>query len=303
MASQGSLGYDQHHRLLIAVNAGSNTVSVFAVFGDRLALRQVLRSGGTFPVSVTVHGNHVYVLNALNGGSVYGYRVHGGKLFPIFGSLRRLGLNPTAMPQFLNTPGQVSFTPNGSKLLVTTKANGNNVDVFFVHRDGRLSSRPVVNHEPGAEPFGIAYDRFGHVVLAEAGPNAVATFVLLRDHRLSLGGARPVPVRAGRRGGHRRRVRGWGRGRAHQDRLGHRGGRGGRSGDSRHLRPSFAVGRGARFRVSRGRFHFGWRFGWRYASPFPRPQPQTGHPGQPPWRVPALSPVYAGLWGRRDAGG
>jgi len=52
------------------VNAGRNTISVFAVRGDRLALRQVLSSGGTFPVTVAVHGNLVYVLNALNGGSL-----------------------------------------------------------------------------------------------------------------------------------------------------------------------------------------------------------------------------------------
>jgi 6-phosphogluconolactonase (cycloisomerase 2 family) len=181
LASQGSLGYDRHHRLLIAVNAGSNTISVFAVSGDRLKLRQVVRSGGTFPVSVTAYGNYVYVLNALNGGSVSGYRVSRGKLFPIFGSLRRLGLNPTLTPQFLNTPGQVSFTPSGSKLLVTTKSNGDNVDVFFVRRGGQLSFSPVVNHEPNAVPFGIAYDRYGHVVLAEAGPNAVETFTLLRN--------------------------------------------------------------------------------------------------------------------------
>ncbi len=49
LASQGSLTYDRHNRLLYAVNAGSNTLSVFAVFGDRLALRQVLSSGGVFP--------------------------------------------------------------------------------------------------------------------------------------------------------------------------------------------------------------------------------------------------------------
>src|ERR1700677_3611907 len=51
-ASQGSLTYDPRHSLLYAVNAGSNTVSVFAVRGDHLALRQVLSSGGRFPVSV-----------------------------------------------------------------------------------------------------------------------------------------------------------------------------------------------------------------------------------------------------------
>jgi hypothetical protein len=62
-ASQGSLSYDRRHGLLYIVN-GSDTISVFAVRGDRLALRQVLGSGGTFPVSVAVHGDLVYVLNA-----------------------------------------------------------------------------------------------------------------------------------------------------------------------------------------------------------------------------------------------
>jgi hypothetical protein len=65
LASQGSLGYDPGPGLLFAVNAGSDTVSVFAASGDRLALRQVIGSGGVFPVSVAVRGGLVYVLNAL----------------------------------------------------------------------------------------------------------------------------------------------------------------------------------------------------------------------------------------------
>ena len=178
LASQGSLSYDRLHGLLYAVNAGTDTVSVFAAFGDRLALRQVVSSGGAFPVSVTVHGNYVYVLNALNGGSVYGYRVSDGRLSPIAGSLRGLGLDPAATPQFTNTPGQVAFTPDGSALIVTTKANGNNVDVFSVLGDGLLSASPVVNAEPGAVPFAVSFDPLGHVLIAEAGPNALVTFAL-----------------------------------------------------------------------------------------------------------------------------
>ena len=178
LASQGSLTYDDEHGLLFAVNAGSDTVSVFRVFGDRLELRQVIWSGGAFPVSVTVHGNHAYVLDALGGGTLYGYRIADGHLTPIPGSSRRLGLNPNATPQFTNTPGQVAFTPDGSRILVTTKANGNSVDVFAVRPDGRLSRSPVVNSEPNAVPFAISFDRAGHVLIAEAGPNALATFAL-----------------------------------------------------------------------------------------------------------------------------
>jgi 6-phosphogluconolactonase (cycloisomerase 2 family) len=182
LASQGSLLYDQEHGLLYAVNAGSNTVSVFAVYGDRLALRQVVSSGGTFPVSLTVDGDYVYVLNALGAGSVYGYRVDGGRLSPIPGSARSLDLTPVTGPnQFTNTPGQVAFAPDGSALIVTTKMNGNNVDVFSVRHDGRLSTSPVVNSEPGTVPFAISFDRHGNVLIAEAGPSALATFALSRD--------------------------------------------------------------------------------------------------------------------------
>ena len=82
LASQGSLTYDRRHGLLYAVNAGSNSVSVFAVIHDRLYLRQILPSGGSFPVSVAVHNDLVYVLNARNGGSVQGYRVFFNVLHP-----------------------------------------------------------------------------------------------------------------------------------------------------------------------------------------------------------------------------
>jgi 6-phosphogluconolactonase (cycloisomerase 2 family) len=181
LASQGSLVYDRAHQLLIAVNAGSNTISVFAVHGSELALVQILGSGGSFPVSVAVHGNLVYVLNALEGGSLQGYSIAAGRLLALPDSRRSLGLNPTATPQFVNTPGQLAFTPDGERLIVTTKANGNDIDVFGVDRLGLLSPTPVVNAEPGAVPFAVAFDAAGHIALAEAGPNAVATFALRAD--------------------------------------------------------------------------------------------------------------------------
>lgn len=126
-----------------------------------------------------MHGDHVYVLNALGGGSVQGYRVVGGQLSPLPGSWRGLNLTPVTGPnQFTSTPGQVSFTPDGSALLVTTKMNGNDIDVFSVGRDGRLPASPMVNSEPGTVPFAINFDRRGDVLIAQAGTNALATFSL-----------------------------------------------------------------------------------------------------------------------------
>jgi 6-phosphogluconolactonase (cycloisomerase 2 family) len=178
LASQGSLTYDPSNRLLFAVNAGSNSVSVFSVRGDGLTLLQVVSSGGAFPVSVAVHGNLVYVLNAENGGSVQGYAAFFGRLYEIPGSYRALGLNPAATPQFVNTPGQVAFSPSGTQLLVTTKANGDDIDVFGIGRFGLPSPSPVVNSEPGTVPFALTFDSAGHLVVAEAGANALATFSL-----------------------------------------------------------------------------------------------------------------------------
>jgi 6-phosphogluconolactonase (cycloisomerase 2 family) len=181
LASQGSLTYDAGHSLLYAVNAGSNTITVFVARGDRLFRQQVISSGGRFPVSVAVHGNLVYVLNALNGGSVRGYRVFAGRLFPIRGSKRLLHLDPAASPQFVNTPGQAGFSPDGSQLIVTTKANGNDVDVFGVRPGGTLTASPVVNSEPGTVPFAFTFDAAGDLAITEAGPSALATFALHSD--------------------------------------------------------------------------------------------------------------------------
>jgi 6-phosphogluconolactonase (cycloisomerase 2 family) len=178
LASQGSLTLDRAHNLLYAVNAGSNTITVFGVHGTHLTKLQVIGSGGDFPVSVAVHGNLVYVLNARSGGSVQGFEQLGGRLIRVPLWHRALGLDASATPEFTHTPGEVAFSPDGRQLLVTTKANTNAIDVFAVDRFGGLSAEPVVNVEDSAVPFATAFDTRGKLAVAEAGPNAVATFDL-----------------------------------------------------------------------------------------------------------------------------
>ena len=186
LASQGAVTYDSRRGLLYAVNAGSNTLTTFAVHGDQLERLQIVGTGGTFPVSVTVHGDAVYVLNARDGGSIQGFLQLGRTLVRIPAWHRGLGLDPEATPEFVNTPGEVVFTPNGQQLIVTTKANGSNIDVFNVDRFGGVSAKPTVTADPGGVPFAVAFDAAGRVDIAEAGPNAVASFTLNHDGRLNL---------------------------------------------------------------------------------------------------------------------
>jgi 6-phosphogluconolactonase (cycloisomerase 2 family) len=184
LASQGSLTYDRQAGLLYAVNAGSDTITTFAVRGDRLVRRQVTSSGGACPVSITVHGSQVFVLNARNGGSIQGYLRIAGVLVRIPAWHRALGLDPDQTPEFTSTPGQIAFTPDGSRLLVTTKNGANSIDVFRIGLAGP-SAKPAVTTLPGAVPFALAFDRAGHLAVAEAGPNAAATFRLNTDGSLT----------------------------------------------------------------------------------------------------------------------
>jgi 6-phosphogluconolactonase (cycloisomerase 2 family) len=178
LASQGSLTYDGRHRLLIAVNAGSNTISVFRVFRDRLRLVDVEPSGGQFPASVGVHGDLAYVLNAGGTGIVQGFRVGRHGVAPIAGSARSLGLANSNPPNFLTSPGQVGFTPDGSKLLVTTKASGSLIDVFGVGSDGLLSATPVANPSATPVPFAFTFDPAGRLVSGEAGASSVTNYAI-----------------------------------------------------------------------------------------------------------------------------
>ena len=185
LASQGSLVYDSEHRVLLAVNAGSDTVSAFEVKGDRLTLESVVPSGGDFPASIAVHGRLVYVLDAGDAGVVKGFRLVGHSLRPIPGSARSLGLANTNPPFFLTSPGQVGFTPDGRQLIVTTKASTSAVEVFRVGRDGLLSDAPVVNASATPVPFAFTFTPSGRLASGEAGASAVSTYAIGSDGTLA----------------------------------------------------------------------------------------------------------------------
>lgn len=185
LASQGALAYDSGHGLLLAVNAGSDSVSVFAAAGDNLQLVQVVGSGGSFPASIAVSGDLAYVLDAGGDGGINGYRIAGGKLHPIEGSSRALGLGNATPPFFLASPGQIGFTPDGGKLIVTTKKTGT-IDVFDLSPNGRPSDAPTVTASVGPVPFAFAFDGAGRLIVTEAGTSSVTSYNINSDGSLTV---------------------------------------------------------------------------------------------------------------------
>jgi YD repeat-containing protein len=176
LASQDGLVLANHGANLIATNPGSDTVTVFAVQGTHLYFEQQLPSGGLFPDSIATSGNLVAVLNAGGAGSVAEFAWFGGRLVPLAGQVRSLGLSNATPPDFHHGPGQVSYTPNGQHLVITTKQSTNAYDVFSVGANGALGTAPVVTASVNGLPFSFVFDAAGNVVATEAAGSWVTTY-------------------------------------------------------------------------------------------------------------------------------
>ena len=154
LASQGALQISPDRRFLIAVDAGSNQVSVLRITPGgslRLVPGGVVSSGGVLPVSVTIHSDLVYVANSGNGGSNYtGFRLGpNGRLRPVAGSA-------VTLPDG-SQPGDVLFNGTGSKL-AGTRVGTSLIDSFTVGGDGRLTPAPRSPFAAqGLGPFGSEF--------------------------------------------------------------------------------------------------------------------------------------------------
>src|SRR5579864_5941233 len=154
LASQGALQASADGRFLIAVDAGSNQVSVLRIHPDgslRLVSHGVVSSGGALPDSVAVFGHLVYVANSGLGDANYtGFRLgSNGRLFPVPGSTVSLAANAA--------PADVLFNGTGTKL-VGTEVGTSLIDSFTVGFDGRLTKAPGSPFTAqGLGPFGSEF--------------------------------------------------------------------------------------------------------------------------------------------------
>lgn len=173
-SNQGGLVLSEDGRWLIVVNAGSNDISVFSVNHKGLTLTDKASSQGTMPISATIDGNLVYVLNTggtESTGNIAGYQLTDGQLSPISGSVQPLS-GATA-------PAQISFNPSGRVLVVTEKST-NKIDTYTVNDQG-VASAPNVQASNGGTPFGFDFTNSGTLIVSEAaggpsGTSAVSSY-------------------------------------------------------------------------------------------------------------------------------
>ncbi len=206
--SQGAVTLSDDGHWLLAVNAGSDEITSFAVGADhRLTFADRIWSGGDHPVGVTI-GNGVergerdkgergdrgarglvYTVNDGGSGNIAGFSISPtGTLSAIAGSIRPLSSSSSG-------PAEISFTPGGGTLVVTEKAT-NRITTYAVGAHGAAGA-PTSVASAGQTPFGFAFDNKGRAVVSEAFGGA-ANASTVSSYDLSGGSASlidgPVPT-------------------------------------------------------------------------------------------------------------
>ena len=192
VASQGSLQRSADGRYLLAVDAGSNEISVLRIKPHgQLQVADVVSSNGENPVSIAVSGGLVYVANAAAIAPNYtGFTLNAG------GHLRAIAGSTVTLPD-ASQPGDVLFNGDGTKL-VGTRVNTSLIDSFIVGANGLLTTAagsPFAAQ--GMGPFGSEFRPTNPTQLfvsnAHGGPGngSVSAFADAADGTLTSIGASP----------------------------------------------------------------------------------------------------------------
>ena len=181
LGSQGSIAMDAAGDTLYLVNAGDGSISVFDLSKKVPDLIQIISSGGTFPNSVAVSGDMLYVLNA--GGAHGAVDMITGFMVAASGELTALANSERSLSGPSVLAAQVSFSPD-NKWLVVTERNGNFIDVFGVKADGRTTA-PTFTPSPVTDTFGFVFDSQGDLLVTQADNGAalgtVSSYQILPD--------------------------------------------------------------------------------------------------------------------------
>jgi 6-phosphogluconolactonase len=142
IASQGALQLSADGRYLLAVDGGSNQISVAGILPDgalQIAGGGPVSSNGANPVSIAVHGPLVYVANQGTASSTGETNYTGFTLDPL-GGLHAIPGSTVTLPDG-SKPGDVLFNNDGTRL-VGTEIASSLIDSFTVGFFGHLTAAP-----------------------------------------------------------------------------------------------------------------------------------------------------------------
>jgi 6-phosphogluconolactonase (cycloisomerase 2 family) len=166
LGDQAALAVTADGEFLLAVNAGSDDLSLFAIGDEGLELADV-QPVGDQPVSVAVYRNLVYVLNQ-GADTIQALRLTDeDTLVDIPNSTRPLSGTGVGA-------AQIAFSPNGRLLAVTEKAT-QTIDTYAVRPNGRAIG-PNVQPSSGAVPFGFAFGPDGRLYVSEAPASSASSY-------------------------------------------------------------------------------------------------------------------------------
>jgi 6-phosphogluconolactonase len=166
LTSQDAIVVTADRRFVLAVNAGSNSVSVFRIRHDALQLVDTESSGGVMPTSIAVRNGLVVVLNAGAPNNITGLHLSpSGQLSHIPGFTRPLSAAQAA-------PAQVGFSHDGDTIVVTERAT-NTISTFAF--DGDQLNGPFLTPSAGPTPFGFASGARNTLLVSEAGAGGGAS--------------------------------------------------------------------------------------------------------------------------------
>ena len=173
LGNQGAINLGDDD-ILLAVNAGSNSISSLQVNESGLSWKSTISSGGVKPVSVTRYQDKVFVLNAGSDGNISGFTLNGdGTLAAIPNSIKPLsaaGVGP-AQIDFINEGKVLVVTEKGTNKIISYTDNGTGVPQIM---HSLVSANPT--------PFGFAVGNNGNIFVSEAVGGAAGASTLSSYH-------------------------------------------------------------------------------------------------------------------------
>lgn len=171
---QGAVELSHDGRYLYAVNAGSDSVSVFRTSRKHTRLVDTVASGGVAPASIDEQDGRVYVLNSGGTPNVTAFSSRGN------GSLTAIATRNLAPGA--DGAAQVSVMPDGRSLVVSERL-ANRLETLPLDVFGRPGT-PVVTASSGTVPFGFGIAPQGTLVVSEAGASTVSSYRAARGGSL-----------------------------------------------------------------------------------------------------------------------